>query len=103
MAIDIYFHSKLPLDETVSKLEEVESEFISIYEEDFLLYKARVSSALQKDIASDFNFPSEAKFIVSVNNKKRTAEIKDISLFFKRVFGDGNVLPLLDNESLIKQ
>lgn len=101
MSVDLFCYSSDPVEEVNKALDAVKKQYPEIFSSDFLIFNAKASSAIHKEVALEHQFDANSIFIVSLNNKSASTLVIDVADKLKAAFGKDKLLVLHTNEVAI--
>jgi hypothetical protein len=101
MSVDLFCYSSDPAEEVNKVLDSVKKQHPEIFNSDFLIFNAKASSAIHKEIALEHQFDANSIFIVSLNNKSASTLVIEVADKLRVAFGKDELLVLHNNEVAI--
>ncbi len=99
MAIDLFCYVSKPADVVNSEITKMRSRYADIFEERFLAYDAKDSSAIHREIAIEYGIDAKSVFMVSLNDKSYANKVVFVSNIINKLFGSENILILHGNST----
>jgi hypothetical protein len=99
MSIDVICHTNINVAETNDIIDLLENKFPDIFEQKYLIFQAKSSGEVDKEITSEYNFNAISTFVVRYNDKT-ALDLEPLVLnIIKSYFGEDNILILFENET----
>lgn len=101
MAINITFYTKIQMSELQLMLDNIAFMHPKIFPKEYVLYKPKVPSEIQMEIALSFAFIPTTYFIIAMNNKSSSFSVKDMVNTVREKLGTENMIALFEGETLV--
>ncbi|WP_066805732.1 hypothetical protein [Moraxella oblonga] len=101
MAISLFCYTAKGIDEILSINQKISESEILFIENRFLLYSPDEVNEIELEITAEFGFFSKNIFLIALNDKDYSSNIRDIANLFFEAYGD-DILILFENETKIE-
>jgi len=100
MSIDLFCYVSVPTIDVQATIDLMEEKHAGLFKHKFLISKVCDTGDVQKEIAKEFGLDANCRFLVSLNDKSATDLLPTVESLIKNLFGNDNVIILLQNETL---
>lgn len=100
MAIDLFCYVSTSTKEVNNILLKLRNHSSGLFESKFIIYDARSTGPVHKEIALEYSLHAHCIFVVSLNDKKSADRISEVVEIIKNSFGDKDLIILFNNETL---
>ena len=98
--MSLFCYSSMPSDEVRKIIDWVAEQHNELFSSKFLISQVREAGAIQKEIALDYGIHAKSIFLIHYNDKSATDLSPDVVEIIKAALGAGEVVILLENETL---
>lgn len=102
MAISLFCYTSKEVNEILAINQQIAEREILFIENRFLLYSPKIVSAIHLEITAEFDFLPKNLFLIALNDKDYSSNIRDIANLFFEAYGD-DILILFENETKIEK
>jgi hypothetical protein len=103
MALDLFCYCSQGPSDAEPLWQEAASALRARFGNGLVVYEIKEADDTHREIALEFGLRAASRFLISVNDKEALAwELTNVSKTLQSLFGEANIVVLLDNESLIK-
>lgn len=102
MAIDLFCYTTKEVNEILAINQQISEREILFIENRFLLYRPSDVNEIELEITAEFDFYPKNIFLIALNDKDYSSNIRDIANLFFKAYGN-DILILFENETKIEK
>ncbi|WFF39399.1 hypothetical protein LU290_04045 [Moraxella nasibovis] len=102
MAISLFCYTSKEINEILAINQQIAEREILFIENRFLLYSPKIVSDIHLEITAEFDFYPKNIFLIALNDKDYSSNIRDIANLFFEAYGN-DILILFENETKIEK